>query len=60
MVTLDDSRAVLLERVLPWHTRFGTLAFAYLDSSLVSGYTDDSPLYPVPVWDVEAGAAAAR
>ncbi|GEM_PF-6360607 len=48
---LDPHRARLLERVLPAYEQLGTLAFAYWQGSLVSGYTDQSDLDVILVWD---------
>jgi hypothetical protein len=50
-IDLAPHRELLLGCVLPAYARLGTLAFAHLHGSLVSGYTDQSDLDVVLVWD---------
>jgi hypothetical protein len=48
---LAQYQRLLQEQVLPQYAQLGKLAFAYLQGSLVNGYTDQSDLDIVMVWD---------
>ena len=47
----DALRKVLITRVLPEYAALGTLAWAHVQGSLVLGYTDESDLDVILVWD---------
>jgi hypothetical protein len=49
--SLDAHREFLVARVLPEYTALGTLAWAHVQGSLVLGYTDESDLDVILVWD---------
>jgi Domain of unknown function (DUF4037) len=51
MFNLTPHRAWLREDVYPAYQTLGALAFAYLQGSLVSGYTDTADLDVVMVWN---------
>jgi hypothetical protein len=48
---LDAHRQILITRVLPEYVALGTLAWAHMQGSRVLGYTDESDLDVVLVWD---------
>ena len=49
--TLEPHRQVLLARVLPAYAALGVLAWAHVQGSLVLGYTNESDLDVILVWD---------
>jgi len=48
---LDPHRHLLRQQVLPRYEELGSLDFAYMQGSLVSGYTDRADLDLILVWD---------
>src|SRR6266852_630874 len=56
---LEVHRTILRQQVLPAYERLGSLRLVYLLGSLVSGYTDQTDLDLMMVWessDVPAGS----
>jgi hypothetical protein len=55
MATFDFARhrTLLLQGVFTRYAELGTVAFAYLQGSLVSGYTDAADLDVIAVWDAQ-------
>jgi hypothetical protein len=50
----EPHRRLLGQHVLPHYEELGSLAFAYMQGSLASGYTDRADLDLVLVWDQRA------
>src|SRR5918911_2174238 len=51
---LDPHRRLLLDHILPAYAPLGTLAWVHVQGSLVLGYTDQSDLDVILVWEAPA------